>query len=124
MCAPCPGNQQHGHLEEFGDQVRLFLRNTRQTPPRVVCSGMNNTDKIKQALTLLQEALDEKPAVVLTLNLTTREAAVLLAICNTNVTVPETVAEKRSTCFSGKTMSAARKEVCALLNKVKDQLPS
>ena len=81
-----------------------------------------NTDKIKKALTIIQEAIDEVPDVAVNLELTKREVEVLMALCMTNVTVPAAVVKSRISYFRGKPRRAAEDEVCTLLAKIKQEL--
>ena len=81
-----------------------------------------NTDKIKKALTIIQEAIDETPDVTLTLKLTRREAELLRRICVTNMSVPLTVVRALPSYFALDTFEA-REEMCDLLNKIHRGLP-
>ena len=81
-----------------------------------------NTNKIQQALTLLQEAVDEVPDVTLTLKMTKREADVLLALCKANMSVPTTVVRIMPSWFRGKDTIEAHREVKLLLNKIHEEL--
>ena len=81
------------------------------------------TDKIQQALKLLQETIAARPDITLHLDLTRREAEVLRAVCLSNVSVPEVVVEGRPT-FFGKRKSTALDEVSDLLGKIKQKLTS
>ena len=80
-----------------------------------------NTDNIKAALLLLQQAVDEMPDVTVTLKLTDREADVLNVICMSDISVPKTVVKIRPSYFVGDTREA-EKEVCDLLNTIKREL--
>lgn len=81
-----------------------------------------NSDKVQEALTLLQEAIDERPPVTLKLKLTDREADLLARICIANVSVPRAVI-KALPVFFGKDPHPAEQEMTDLLSKIKRELP-
>ncbi len=76
-----------------------------------------NVDKIQAAVTLLQEAIDEKPAITLTLDLTAAEVGALRAICWCNHSVPDAVMRANSH------YSSTELEMSRMLMKIQHELP-